>query len=81
MSVVGILFRFIKNSANQLYSVKKDFHCCVIFTLVRFYILLYFTNARKNATVEIHPNLNNNPRLLCKAPGPRGKAKVIRVKI
>ena len=75
MSVVGILFRFIKNSANQLYSVKKDFHCCVIFTLVRFYILLYFTNARKNyATVEIHPNINNNPRLVC-------KAKVIRVKI
>ena len=75
MSVVGILFRFIKNSANQLYSVKKDFHCCVIFTLVRFYTLLYFTNARKNyATVEIHANINNNPRLVC-------KAKVIRVKI
>ena len=52
MSVVRILFRFIKNSANQLYSVKVDFHCCVIFTFVRFYILLYFTNA----TVEIHLN-------------------------
>ena len=43
MSVVGILFRFIKNSANQLYSVKVDFHCCVILTFLRFYILLYFT--------------------------------------
>ena len=75
MSVVGILFRFIKNSANRLYSVKVDFHCCIIFTFVRFYILLHFTNARKNyATVEIHLNLNNNPRLVC-------KAKVIRVKI
>ena len=52
------------------------------FPLLRnFYVrtLLYFTlfylNARKNyVTVEIHLNLNNNPRLVC-------KAKVIRVKI
>ena len=42
MSVVGILFRFIKNSANQLYSVKKDFHCCVLFTLAGT-LLYYFT--------------------------------------
>ena len=43
MSVIGILFRFIKNSTNQLYTVMVDFHSCVIFTFVRFYILLYFT--------------------------------------
>ena len=52
-----------------------------LLVLRNFYVrtLLYFTlfylNARKNyVTVEIHLNLNNNPRLVC-------KAKVIRVKI